>query len=71
MDGVGGGRVGQNVDAFMRDCSRHALSLHSKPSSTPQQIDLCLRMLRKPASRFDRLWKERILRLKDAYEMSP
>ncbi len=58
----------------MRDFSRHALTLHSKPSSTPQQMELCLRMLRKPAvdaARFERVWKEQVLPLKDAYEMAP
>lgn len=59
-------------DVFVRDLSRHALGLHSKPSSTPQQMALCLRMLRKPAvdtARFERLWREQVLPLKDAYEM--
>jgi acyl-CoA dehydrogenase len=61
-------------DVFVRDVSRHALNLHSKPSSTPQQMELCLRMLRKPAvdtARFGRLWRGRVYPLKDAYEMGP
>jgi len=71
---IGDDLLDQIFDAFVRDFSRHALSLHSKPSSTPQQMDLCLRMLRKPAvdpGRFDRLWREQVLPLKDAYEMNP
>jgi acyl-CoA dehydrogenase len=64
----------QIFDAFVRDFSRHALGLHSKPSSTPRQMELCLRMLRKPAvdpGRFERVWKEQTYPLKDAYEMNP
>jgi acyl-CoA dehydrogenase len=36
-------------------------------------MELCLRMLRKPAvdtARFERVWKEQVLPLKDAYEMN-
>jgi acyl-CoA dehydrogenase len=58
-------------DCLVRDFSQHALQLYSKPSSTPRQMDLCLRMLRKPAvdpSRFARLW-EQVHALKDAYEL--
>jgi len=67
---VDGDLLDHIFDVFVRDFSRHALNLHSKPSSTPQQMDLCLRMLRKPAGRFERLWKEQVLPLKDAYEMN-
>ena len=71
---IGDDLLGQIFDAFVRDFSRHALTLHSKPSSTPQQMELCLRMLRKPAvdaARFGRVWKEQVHPLKDAYEMNP
>jgi acyl-CoA dehydrogenase len=69
---VGDDLLDQIFDAFVRDFSRHALTLHSKPSSTPRQMDLCLRMLRKPvvdAGRFERVWKTQVYPLKDAYEM--
>jgi acyl-CoA dehydrogenase len=71
---VGDDLLNQIFDALVRDFSRHALALHSKPSSTPQQMDLCLRMLRKPAvdpGRFERVWKEQVYPLKDLYEMNP
>ena len=58
-------------DCLVRDFSKHALQLYAKPSSTPLQMELCLRMLRKPASdttRSARLW-EQILGLKDVYEL--
>ncbi|MBM3123206.1 MAG: acyl-CoA dehydrogenase, partial [Chloroflexi bacterium] len=69
---VGDDLLDHIFDVFVRDVSRHALNLHSKPSSTPQQMELCLRMLRKPVvdtARFERLWREQVLPLKDAYEM--
>jgi acyl-CoA dehydrogenase len=58
-------------DCLVRDFSKHALQLYSKPSSSKQQMELCLRMLRKPASdagRFARVW-EQVHGLKDAYEL--
>ncbi len=65
--------IDQIFDGLVRDCSRHALGLHSKPSSTPRQMDLCLRMLCKPAAdraRFERVWKEQVYPLKEAYDMN-
>ena len=63
----------QIFDFMVRDFSKYALQLYSKPSSTPQQMDLCLKMLRKPvvdASRFERVWKDTVYPLKDTYEMN-
>lgn len=74
IEGVGDDLLDQIFDILVRDVSRHALALHSKPSSTPAQMELSLRMLRKPAAdpaRFARLWAEQVLPLKDAYEMRP
>jgi acyl-CoA dehydrogenase len=59
---------------MVRDFSKYALQLYSKPSTTSQQMDLCLKMLRKPvvdAVRFGRVWQESVYALKDAYEMKP
>jgi acyl-CoA dehydrogenase len=64
--------IDQIFDCLVRDFSMHALQLYSKPSSTPGQMALCLRMLRKPAqdpARFLRVW-EQVHRLKDAYELA-
>jgi len=61
----------QIFDCLVRDFSKHALQLYSKPSSTPRQMELCLRMLRKPAmdvGRFGRVW-EQVHALKDAFEL--
>jgi acyl-CoA dehydrogenase len=64
--------VDQIFDCLVRDFSMHALQLYSKPSSTPRQMELCLRMLRKPTvdqPRFLRVW-EQVHELKDAYELA-
>jgi len=58
---------------MVRDLSRHALTLYSKPSSTSDQMALCMKMVRKPAvdpERFDRVWDE-VHSLRDAYQMNP
>jgi acyl-CoA dehydrogenase len=70
---VGDDLLDQIFDFMVRDFSRHALNIYSKPISTPQQMDYCLRMIRKPAvdaARFGRVWSE-VHALKDAYEMNP
>ena len=62
----------QVFDFMVRDFSRHALNLHNKPLSTPQQMEICLRMLRKPEvdpARFSTVWQE-VHALKDAYTMN-
>jgi acyl-CoA dehydrogenase len=71
-DEVDADLVDQVFDCLVRDFSRHALQLYSKPSSTPRQMELCQRMLRKPAvdpARFARVW-EQVHALKDAYELA-
>ena len=66
--------VDQIFDFMVRDFSKYALQLYSKPSATPQQMDLCLKMIRKPvvdAARFGRVWQDSVYALRDAYEMKP
>jgi acyl-CoA dehydrogenase len=63
----------QIFDFMIRDCSKFALELYSKPSSTSRQMELCQKMIMKPptdAARFERIWSE-VHALRDAYEMSP
>ena len=65
--------VDQIFDCLVRDVSRYAVQLHGKPSTTPQQMDFCLRMIRKPAvddARYQRVWAE-VHALAGAYEMNP
>jgi acyl-CoA dehydrogenase len=65
--------VDQMFDVFVRDCSRYALQLYSKPSATPAQMAYCLQMIRKPAvdaARYQRVWTEHVHALKGAYRMN-
>ena len=71
---VGADLVDQMFDWMVRDMSKYALQLYGKPSATAQQMDYCMKMIRKPATdaeRYDRVWREQVYSLKDAYEMRP
>jgi acyl-CoA dehydrogenase len=73
-DEVSDDLLDQMFDFMVRDLSKFALQLHAKPSSTPAQMALCLRMIGKPVSpgdRYQRVWKDHLWPLVDAYEMSP
>jgi acyl-CoA dehydrogenase len=64
----------QIFDSLVRDFSRHALNLYSKPTSTQAQMNYSLCMIQKPAlddDQFRRVWEKQVLVLKDAYEMKP
>jgi len=66
--------VDQIFDVLVRDFSRHAVELHGRRASNESQMAFALRMIRKPvedAARYDRVWNEMVLPLRDAYEMSP
>ncbi len=65
--------VDQIFDFMVRDFSKHALNLYSKPSSNDTQMAACLEMIKKPVvdeERYDRVWNE-VYALRDAYEMKP
>jgi len=73
LHGAGKDLVDQMFDVMVRDVSKFALQLYGKPSSTPAQMDFCLKMIRKPVvdmDRYMRVWQE-VHALKDAYEMNP
>ncbi|GAB4351979.1 MAG: acyl-CoA dehydrogenase [Candidatus Abyssubacteria bacterium] len=66
--------VDQIFDFMVRDFSKYALDVHGKQSSTPEQVALCMKMIRKPAvnkDRFDNIWQNHVLALKNLYEMNP
>ena len=65
--------IGQIFDFMVRDFSKFALQLHGKPSSTAQQMNYCMQMIRKPVAdeqRYQRVWRNYVHALKDAYEMN-
>ena len=66
--------VNQIFDVLVRDFSRQAVELHGKPTSTPAQMEHCLRMIRKPVADPEataQVWKEHVLPLADRYQMNP
>ena len=71
--GVSQDLVEQIFDFMVRDFAKYALQLYHKPSSTPEQMELCLAMIKRPAvdrERFDRVWEE-VYALEGLYEMNP
>jgi len=63
----------QVFDFMVRDFSKHALAIYSKPSSTQVQMDLCQKMIARPVvdpARFERIWTDHVFALKGQYEMS-
>ena len=65
--------VDQIFDFMVRDFSRHALHLSSKPTSSETHRASCLKRVRKPvfdAERYERVWQQ-VHDLRDAYEMNP
>ncbi len=71
--GLDNDHVDQIFDFMVRDLSKFALQVHAKPSSKPEQMDLCMKMIRKPVfdeDRYMRIWKDHVHPLKDAYQMN-
>ena len=64
--------IDQIFDYLVRDFSKFALSLYHKSGTTPEQMELCLQMIKKPnvdLERFNNVWKV-VYSLKDAYQMN-
>jgi acyl-CoA dehydrogenase len=71
---VGNDTVDQVFDFMVRDFANHAVQLYTKPSSTPAQMEQCLKMIRKPVvdpARFTRVWRDSVHALAGLYEMNP
>ncbi len=68
--GVEEALLDQIFDFMVRDFSAYALQLYSKTSSTPEQMDACLKMIRKPvadAERFGHIFEGHVMALRGAY----
>jgi acyl-CoA dehydrogenase len=64
----------QIFDFMVRDFSKFALQIYSKTGSTEKQMELCLKMIKKPVKdpeRFNRVWEKHVAVLDKAYEMNP
>jgi len=63
----------QVFDVFVRDFTRFAAQLHGKASTSEEQAEYCIRMIRRPADdleRTDRVWTTQVLAKRDEYEMN-
>jgi acyl-CoA dehydrogenase len=72
--GISDDVIDEYFDVAVRDFSRYAVELHSKPTTTPEQAEHCRGMIRTPVhdtERFQRVWTNHVLSLKDAYHMTP
>jgi acyl-CoA dehydrogenase len=65
--------VDQIFDVLVRDLSRYALQLYSRPITTPRQMERCQQMLRRPITdpaRYERVWQKHVAPLDGAYAMN-
>jgi acyl-CoA dehydrogenase len=73
IDAVEDDLMDQIFDFMVRDFSKFALQLYSKASSTPDQMEICMKMIKKPTvnpERFNRIWEEHVYSLKGTYQMN-
>jgi acyl-CoA dehydrogenase len=62
----------QIFDFMVRDFTKFAIQLYSKPQATPAQMEICQTMVRKPVldeARYGRIWDE-VYSLRGAYSMN-
>ncbi|MBU1711819.1 MAG: acyl-CoA dehydrogenase [Proteobacteria bacterium] len=65
--------VDQIFDFMVRDFSKFALQIYSKPSSTDAQMALCMKMIAKPVvdeERFKKVWEKYVYSLNGTYQMN-
>ncbi len=63
----------QIFDFMIRDFSKFALQIYSKPGTSAQQMEFCMKMIRRPEvnpARFNHVWEKYVYPLKDSYEMN-
>ncbi|WP_405486657.1 acyl-CoA dehydrogenase [Nocardia sp. NBC_00511] len=73
IEGADESVLDQLFDLFVRDFSKHALTLHTKPTATKAQQVRALDLVRRPVAdlaRFDRV-SEQVRALAGVYEMNP
>jgi acyl-CoA dehydrogenase len=73
INGVDDDLMDQIFDFMVRDFSKFALQLYSKTRSTSEQMDICMKIIKKPAvnpERFNRIWEKDVLSLKETYTMN-
>ena len=66
--------IDEIFDVMVRDFSKYALQVFSKPSSTSKQKDLCRKMIKNPIpdeAKFNRIWETHVYPLKGQYSINP
>lgn len=74
MDELDADLLEQIFDFMIRDFSEYALKLYSKPDTSEKQMTYCQKLIKKPVTdkeRFNRIWENHVIALKDTYEMTP
>ncbi len=64
----------QIFDFMIRDFSSYSLALYSRPDTSEEQARYCRKIICRPhedAQRFENIWKNHVMALKDCYEMNP
>lgn len=70
---VGPDLINQIFDVMVRDFSKYALELRNKPTSSKNQMDICLTMLQKPVvdqAQYLGVWETHVHALNGLFEMS-
>lgn len=70
--GVEDDLVDEIFDFMVRDFSKYALNVYTKPSNSDKQRELSLDMIKAPVpneERFNRVWEEYVYAMKDQYKM--
>ncbi|MFP4477662.1 MAG: acyl-CoA dehydrogenase family protein [Desulfatibacillaceae bacterium] len=74
IEGVDDDRLDMMFNVFVRDFNRFALDIHGMMSATEAQKKACLAMIKDPVhdpDKFERVLKENVYSLVDAYQMNP
>ncbi|TYT73436.1 acyl-CoA dehydrogenase family protein [Desulfobotulus mexicanus] len=74
MEGISDDILDSLFDVFVRDMSRYAMDLAMKQATNEKQQELCTKMYKKPVvnmERYNRIIKDEIYSLVDAYHMNP
>jgi acyl-CoA dehydrogenase len=65
--------IDQIFDVMVRDLSKYALDIFTKPSSSPKQKEIAMEMIKSPVTdeeRFDRIWQKYVYAMRDQYKMN-
>ncbi len=74
MEKIDNDLLDQIFDFMVRDFAKYALQIYSKTGSTEKQMELSLKMIKKPAAdlrRFQNVWQNHVKVLNNTYEMNP